>query len=486
LDRPVAARRLQSAAGGWGRGDSTLHGRPTRHRRLSEPLRFAAVDDAVDAVAKDIPRPRSVPRYAATDIGGAMTPQEPQVLGRRVTGVVSYVEGAHRCVADGVFGMTGALPGSASVRAVHDSVVGSTYRGIRVSIVASGVMAGGLASRLGAVRATSKQRTNLAVSALNAAVGDRLLGANSPLAIRMALRSDGRDIPIRCDSLEAAYPNATPKLAVFLHGLGETENSWKLHAADSDGNAKVTYGSRLATAAGYTPLYLRYNTGLHISDNGRRLAGLLAAVVDAWPIPVEEIIIVAHSMGGLVARSACHYGAQTGDPWIPEVRHVFYLGAPHLGAPLERMTSYYTWALSKSELTRPVAALINRRSAGIKDLRFGYIVDDDWSDCDADSCLKSHRHSVPLLPSASHYSISAAITTGRRHPLGWIFGDLLVPPASAHGRHPRNRHIPFDVDHRYHLEQAHHFDLLNHPAVYDVMAAWLQTQSSSPTPAASR
>ncbi len=124
-----------------------------------------------------------------------------------------------------------------------------------------------------------------------------------------------------------------------------------------------------------------------------------------------------------------------------------------------RLTSYFTCALSTVELTRPVASLINRRRAGIKDLRFGYVVDDDWRDCDHGACLKSHRHNVPLLSSASHHSICATTTAGPRRPLGQIFGDFLVPPASAHGRHSHTRSIHFERDHCYHLGNSHHFDL---------------------------
>jgi pimeloyl-ACP methyl ester carboxylesterase len=399
---------------------------------------------------------------------------------------VSYVDDLHRAISAIAFGAARRLPGSARIRFVRDAVVGSAHGGVRAAMLAGGRLAGGLASRATALPDTSRQRTNLAVAALNAAIGDRLVDADSPLAIHMALRSDGRHLPILPGTLAAAYPDATTKVAVFLHGLGETENSWKLHSKGSDRSATLTYGSRLAADAGVTPLYLRYNTGLHISDNGRLLADLLTALFSAWPTSVEEVIIVGHSMGGLVARSACHYGDRAGKPWIPAVRHVFYLGSPHLGAPLERLTSYFTWALSRTELTRPLASLINRRSAGIKDLRFGYVVDDDWSDCDPDACLRSHRHNVPLLSSASHYSISATITSGRRHPLGRIFGDLLVPPASAHGHHPHNRSIHFERDHRYHLGNSHHFDLLNHPGVYEVMGACLQLQRPSRTPAVAR
>jgi pimeloyl-ACP methyl ester carboxylesterase len=384
--------------------------------------------------------------------------------GRTVAGAVAYIEEIHRRMAAGVFGATSAMPGSTSVRAAHDGISGRAYSGVRCAFLATGWLAGGMTSKVSALRAAMRQRTNLAIAALDAAVGDRLCDANSSLVIRMALRSGGRVIPVRPDRLVAVYPDATPRIAVFLHGLGETENSWRMHADDHDGDGPVTYGSRLVAAGSYTTLSLRYNTGLHISDNGKRLSDLLIAVVSAWPIPVEEIIVIAHSMGGLVARSACHYGQQTEEPWIPAVRHVYYLGAPHLGAPLERLTSYATGMLSKSELTRSIAALVNRRSAGIKDLRFGYIVDDDWTNCDPDICLRSHRHDVPLLSTANHHSISATITTGQRHPFGWIFGDLLVPPASAYGRHPRIRNIPFDSDHRYHLGHSHHFDLLNHLA----------------------
>jgi pimeloyl-ACP methyl ester carboxylesterase len=399
---------------------------------------------------------------------------------RLLVGPLSHAERVCRAVSAVAFAAATDLPGSARGKAVCDAVVGRTYPGVRAALLASISLVGGLASKITASSDTMKRRTNLAVSALNATIGDRLADSDSSLAIHMALRSDNQDLPALSGALATAYPDPTCKLAVFLHGLGETENSWRLNGRKPDPEVTITYGSRLAADAGFTPLYLRYNTGLHISVNGKLLADLLTSLFSAWPTPVEEVIMVGHSMGGLVARSACYYGERSGDPWIPSVRHVFYLGSPHLGAPLERVASYSTWALSGTELTRPLASLINRRSAGIKDLRFGYVVDDDWSDCDPDACLRSHRHNVSLLSSAEHYSISATISSRQRHPLGWIFGDLLVPPASAHGHHPRNRNVDFPRDHRYHLGNSHHFDLLNHPDVYDVIDACLRQRRPSP------
>jgi len=402
----------------------------------------------------------------------AQTPA--QATRRLMVGPLSHADRVCRAVSPVAFAAATGLPGSTRGKAVRDAVVSRTYLGVRAVLLASIGLVGGLASKISASPHTMRRRTNLAVCALNAAIGDRLADTDSSLAIHMALRSDGQDLPALPGALAAAYPDATTKLALFLHGLGETENSWRLNGRRSEPEVTITYGSHLAAEAGFTPLYLRYNTGLHISENGKLLADLLTTLFSAWPTSVEEVVMVGHSMGGLVARSACHYGKCFGDPWIPSVRHIFYLGSPHLGAPLERLVSYSTWALSGTELTRPLASLINRRSAGIKDLRFGYVVDDDWSDCDLDACLRSHRHNVSLLSSAEHYSISATISSGPRHPLGWIFGDLLVPPASAHGRHPHNRSINFPRDHLFHLGNSHHFDLLNHPDVYDVIDTCLR------------
>jgi pimeloyl-ACP methyl ester carboxylesterase len=212
-------------------------------------------------------------------------------------------------------------------------------------------------------------------------------------------------------------------------------------------------------------VYVRYNTGRHISDNGRELARVLSDLVDAWPTLVDQIILVGHSMGGLVVRSACHYGVD--EPWTAVVTDAFYLGSPQTGASLERLVSRLGWALGHLAETRPYADLVNVRSAGIKDLRYGYVIEEDWSGCDADRCLESHRHEVDLLPRVNHYAVSAAVSGAS----GRLIGDLLVHPGSARGRLPIDRHR--------HLDGLHHFDLLNHPRVYEVMHSWLESQPSA-------
>ncbi|MEZ5501823.1 MAG: alpha/beta fold hydrolase [Halioglobus sp.] len=174
-----------------------------------------------------------------------------------------------------------------------------------------------------------------------------------------------------------AYPRATGKLCVFVHGLASTEWLWTFSSAEYyNGATDVSFGSRLYEELGYTPVYIRYNTGLHISDNGRRLAELIGELVDAYPVPIEEIALIGHSMGGLVARSAASHAAREKLPWVRQLRHVACVGAPNLGAPLEKVVHLLTGVLRRVDAAgaQVPARLPNSRSAGVKDLRHGYTV----------------------------------------------------------------------------------------------------------------
>jgi pimeloyl-ACP methyl ester carboxylesterase len=362
----------------------------------------------------------------------------------------------HQAIAGRPFAALGLL--GAPVRFIHDRVAGTVYRTVGGALAAPVRAGAGLLARAAPVDATplsGSLRGSMALGALNGAVGDALEREGSELALSMGFRRDGREVG------PGDYEDATPKLAVFVHGLCETDEAWSLFGGQS-------YGARLSEELGYSPLYLRYNTGLHISDNGRRLSELLEEMVEGWPTPVEEVVLVGHSMGGLVARSACHYG-HTGDAeWARRVRHVFCLGSPHLGAPLEKAANVAGYALSRLPETRPIAKLVNGRSVGIKDLRFGSCVDEDWCDCDPDEFMKDRCNEVPFLECATYYFVGATLGQSRNSPVG----DLLVrfPSASGQGR---KRRLPFEIDKGVHLGGMNHLQLLNHPAVYEQIYGWL-------------
>jgi hypothetical protein len=177
-------------------------------------------------------------------------------------------------------------------------------------------------------------------------------------------------------------------------------------------------------------------------------------------------------MGGLVARSACHRGSEDGADWVGRVRHSVSLGTPHMGAPLEQVVHVLSAGLAALPETRPFANFLRRRSGGIRDLRQGSLVDGDWRDRDPDALRAEACAEVPLLEGATHCFVSATITRSDRHPLGRLLGDTLVLRPSASGR-SRTRRIPFDEELGAHLGGTHHFALLNHPAVYEKLRAWL-------------
>jgi pimeloyl-ACP methyl ester carboxylesterase len=141
---------------------------------------------------------------------------------------------------------------------------------------------------------------------------------------------------------------------------------------------------------------VRYNTGRHVSENGRSLADLLEALVAAWPVAVERIALVGHSMGGLVARSACHQAAERSDAWVGRVRHVVSLGTPHTGAPLAQAVHVAAAGLATVPETRAFSAFLRRRSAGIRDLRDGSLVDEDWRGRDPDALRAAACREIPL------------------------------------------------------------------------------------------
>ena len=156
---------------------------------------------------------------------------------------------------------------------------------------------------------------------------------------------------------------------------------------------------------------------------------------------------------------------------------------PHLGADLERGANALSWAFVKLPETRALGKFLNARSVGIKDLRFGSCIEEDWCDCDPDEFLHDRCCEVPFLDTASYYFIGATISLRPDDPLGVVAGDLLVNFPSASGRGQRRR-IPFEIDHGRHVGRLTHLGLLNHPAVYEQIRAWLVRGAPADLPAA--
>lgn len=302
-------------------------------------------------------------------------------------------------------------------------------------------------------------------SALNGVLGDYLATTANPLAIEMRMRRDGQPLTLERESLAATLPEAGGKILVVVHGLCMSDRQWRRKNQD--------HAAALERDLGYTPVYLHYNSGRHVSENGREYAALLERLVDAWPVPVTELSVLAHSMGGLVTRSACHYGAEAQHRWLASLRRVVFLGTPHHGAPLERGGNALQTALGLSPYTAPLARLGWLRSAGITDLRYGNVRDEDWQDRNRFARTGDLRQPVPLPTGVQCYAVAA--TTGRRSGdlNDRLLGDGLVRVRSALGHHgDATKALPIPAAHQWISYDTHHWDLLSDPDVYTRLRDW--------------
>jgi len=297
-----------------------------------------------------------------------------------------------------------------------------------------------------------------AISALNGWIGDHLSQTDNELQQPMAFYRDNR--PVAPEDF-AAPP--TGKVCVLVHGLGCNESLWSFPAPHEGGG----YGELLERWCGYMPLYLRFNTGLRVSDNGKQLAGLLARFYARREAAVTQLLLIGHSVGGLVIRSACH---QAGQNWVSRVGHVIYLGSPHLGAPLEKATNVATHVLDRFDTTatRVIRDVLNTRSIGVKDLRFGNLVDQDWLDYDPDELMNDRRVPIPWLATARHH-----LVLGQALKRVGAFGDAMVRPASAAGRsRGALPGAPGGSDVQV-MPGLNHLALARHPSVYEHIERWV-------------
>ncbi len=379
-----------------------------------------------------------------------------------VVGVTNLVEAMHHTIASRA-GIVGAAPAGRS-----SGVTGVVYRAVRGT---TRVLGRGVDAALGALTrhsgpSLSTPRREALIAALNGVCGDHLADTANPLAIAMALRMAGRPLDLSGVPLAAKMREPGSKLLVLAHGLGMNDLQWTRRGHD--------HGAALARDLGFTPVYLHYNSGAHVSRNGREFAGLLDRLIARWPVPVDELVIVGHSMGGLVARSACHYGGQAGQAWLASLTKMVFLGTPHHGAPLERGGQLVDMLFGLSPYVAPFARLGKARSAGITDLRFGNLQDTDWQGRDRHAQRRDDRRPTPLPEGVDAYLLAATSAERAGGLRSAVIGDGLVPLASALGEH-RDPALALAVPktHRRVVTSSNHWDLLSRDDVYAQLRAWL-------------
>lgn len=313
------------------------------------------------------------------------------------------------------------------------------------------------------------QERDAVISALNGVLGDHLETSANPLALELCFRKHGLTLNVKStDALQEAFPSLTNRLLVMIHGSSMNDIQWLRKEHD--------HGAALQRDLGFSTVYLRYNSGRHISINGEELATQLQVLTSNWPTPIEQIVIIGHSMGGLVARSACWYAEQVDLQWRQALSSLVFLGTPHHGARLEQAGNWVDLLLGISRYSTPFKRLSRVRSAGVTDLRFGNIIEDHWRGRDRFDLEFDHRTPIPLPQGVQSFAVAGVVSRGPGQGLG---GDGLVSVASAHGRH-RRAELCLNFPERRTLTVfgVEHLDLLSDARVYDAVHNWLSGQKS--------
>jgi pimeloyl-ACP methyl ester carboxylesterase len=381
--------------------------------------------------------------------------------------LVGATRDVHRAVSGRVLRWTGQT--RTPVGRVHDGINAAVYGGVGLATRAIGRAVGGLgrldptaetfAGRTVAPR-VSRLRRDIEASGqgrrmrsiVNGLIGDVLHDERNALAITASVRHPrrpGHDVTLTPDALSAAYPAATGRLVVFVHGLCEDDEAWSRQRETTG----PSYLEILAAGGRWTPVALRFNSGRPIRDTATEVAQLVDRLVDAWPVRVEEIALVGHSMGGLVLRAAAAEAHPTW--WSDLVSHIVLLGSPHAGAPLERLVNRSVPLLERLPEVAPFTRILDERSVGIRNLHDGIGADN------------------VVWPRAAYHCVGATLGTSEKAWAGRIFGDLLVHLDSARGAGAE-----VDADFRQ-VTGAHHFDLLNHPENAADLLRWLTPQESA-------
>lgn len=306
-----------------------------------------------------------------------------------------------------------------------------------------------------------------ALAVLNGVLGDYLAETGNPLAIPMVLRHDGEHLALERRALRARFPHAPRKVLVVLHGSCRHDRS--PYGSGRDGL------SAIARELGHARIDLLYNTGLHVAANGRALAALLERLVAAWPVRVDEIALVGHSMGGLVARSAAHAGEEAAHAWRGRLRTLVCIASPHHGAPLERAGSWVDLLLGASRYSAPLARLGQIRSAGVTDMRFGSVLEEHRDPRGRFVHPRDVRRTLRLPARVRCFAIAATRTTspGERR----YASDGLVPVDSALGRHARSE-LTLAFDDTWIGFGMGHLDVLGRAEVHAVVRAWLSSRDA--------
>lgn len=399
----------------------------------------------------------SIKKNTSSDLQGIT-----RLITDATVGITDLVEAMHKQVVHPPF-----LP-STPIQQLITKIAGTTYNNIRRStrLIGSGIdkALGQLTSVLGKSESTDEKEAIRSV--LNGVIGDYLEKNENPLKITMQFRHQAKAILLDSKNIKKAYPTINGKILLMVHGSCMNDIQWT--------REEHNHGTTLAKELHKTPIYLHYNSGRHISTNGQDFNELLEELVEHWPVPVEELVIMAHSMGGLVSRSAIHYGQHQQKLWTKYLKKIIFLGTPHHGAPLEQAGNFLDVILEAIPYAKPFARLGKIRSAGVTDLRYGNLLDEDWQNNDRFKMQGDQRKNISLPEQVECYSIAGVASKTKESKSAQIMGDNMVSVKSALGQHKNpTKNLLFKKENTWIAYECTHSELLSNTKIYTKMKSWI-------------
>ena len=322
-----------------------------------------------------------------------------------------------------------------------------------------------------------KDDSHYLVPIINGLHGDSMAEKGHPALVNMSFRYQYRDIKIEQLKDFYNFSNKKGKFVVLVHGLMNDDSIW--HSEPNDLLQRM--GSFLEKQDNANILYIRYNTGRHISENGRDFSLLLQNLFDTYKSGLNELIIIAHSMGGLVTRSAGYFAEKLGLDWISVLKKVFLVGVPNDGSYLARIAHMTQYFFRKLDLTEndKIARLFDIRSNGIKDLSFGFLVDEDWKGQNYETQKSKKAKKVYPIPDVEYYLIGASVSENKeKKKIFTFFGDGLVEKESALSELFKEKQIQSGMIHFKLFDNENHLSLLESEKVKDYVIdslGWKQT-----------
>ncbi|MGJ8663163.1 MAG: esterase/lipase family protein [Marinicella sp.] len=283
----------------------------------------------------------------------------------------------------------------------------------------------------------NKQRIQW-ISILNGILGDHLVATNNPLAIDMTWIYQGTEVTPEHMANLCNQQNGQPLLLV--HGLCMNDQQWEHNEHD--------HGLELHKVSNMLPIYVRYNSGLAVTENGLALSQMLERFFKTLEVDKTSDAL-CHSMGGLVFRSAIHTAIKNKYDWPKRINNAVFLGTPHQGAVLEKSGHLMNYLISISPYSAPFSKLINVRSLGIKDLRHG--------------TTTRHGENNQLPQHINGYAIAASTQVGMTSNIHQkMVGDGLVSVDSALGEHKNStKTIFFKPQNKITFNGVSHMGLLS-------------------------